>query len=75
MVASGSPPSWEGILSTYVLMFQNDETGEVHQQYLRAEEISLRGVAILNAAIEGENVEELFAAWRSDLYDEANTPR
>ena len=64
----------QGILSSYVIKHEDDETGEIQEQELQAADITLRGVAILNAAANGHEVEELFAAWRSDLYDEANAP-
>lgn len=63
-----------GILSAYVVVFQDDETGEIHEQWLQAEDITQRGVDILNAAVRGQDVEALFAAWRDDLYEEANAP-
>jgi hypothetical protein len=64
-----------GILSAYPLIFRDDETGEIHEQEFQAEDITQRGVTILNAAIRGQDVEPLFEAWRDQLYEEANTAR
>lgn len=62
----------DGILDTYVLRFQDDETGAIHEETLSAADITPRGVGILNAAAKGEDVEALLNDWRDDIYDEAN---
>lgn len=62
-----------GILSAYVVVFEDDETGKTYEQRLRVEDITQRGVAILNAAVIGQDVEHLFKAWRDDLYEAANS--
>lgn len=64
----------QGILSAYVLMFRDDETGEIHEQELQVKDITQRGEAILNAAVRGQDVGALFETWRDELYDEANKP-
>lgn len=73
--------SWEdfgdadGILSSYLLIFRDEETGSIHEQGLQAADISPRGVNILNAAVNGEDAEELFEVWRNDLFHEARAAR
>lgn len=64
-----------GILGTYVLKFENDETGEVFDQELNAADITQRGVQILNAAAKGEDVEVLLKDWRDNISAEANYPK
>lgn len=64
----------EGILTTYVVVLEDVETRKIHEQWLQAEDITQRGVDILNAAVRGQDVEALFEAWRDDLYEEANAP-
>lgn len=64
-----------GILSAYLVVFKDDETGETYKRWLQVEDITQRGVTILNAAVKGQDVEPLFEAWRDDLYNEANKPQ
>lgn len=64
----------EGILATYVVKFQNDETGKIYDKALNAADITQRGVDILNAAANGEDVEVLLKDWRDNISAEANCP-
>lgn len=61
----------DGILSSYMLIFRDEETGSIHEQGLQAADISPRGGNILNAAVSGKDAEELFELWRYDLFQEA----
>lgn len=56
------------IASCYVLMFENEETGEYQEPVLQEEDLGPRGVSILRAAIRSEDVQPMFDAWSGKMY-------
>lgn len=56
------------ILGVYFIFYEDSETGECSQYSLDASDITPRGVAILEAALRGDDVEPMFTAWSSELY-------
>jgi hypothetical protein len=68
----GAWSDWSGasdILTTYTVVLEDDETGERREKYLTAEDITPRGLAVLEAAIAGEDAHALLDAWAEEIWE------
>jgi len=56
------------IASIYAIIAVDEETGETSEFHLDADDLGEKGIAILDAATRGEDVEPAFNAWMDELY-------
>lgn len=65
--------AWSGwhdadhIMSVFAVINEDDETHERHERQLDADDLTARGVSVLDAACNGENAQALLDLWAGDI--------
>ena len=55
------------LMTCYAVISEDEETGERHERYLTTEDLTPRGVSILEAATVGEDAPALLDLWANDI--------
>lgn len=66
----GSWSDWSDaadLMTCYAIVSEDEETGERHERYLTAEDLTPRGMSILEAALQGEDAPALLRLWAEDI--------
>ncbi len=69
-VNGGAWSDWhdaDHIMSVFAVIIEDDETGERHEYHLDADDLTARGVSILEAACNGEDARALLDLWANDI--------